>query len=127
MDEIKIEAQAEAAELKQELLDAGADPKRIKLLKNVINNVAFMKAELDRTIEDIGESSVAIPYDNGGGQAGIRENPVFKGYESLWKSYLQGIEKITAIIPQASESDLIDDDEKPKTVLELVRDKHKAV
>lgn len=97
---------------------------RINMLSSVIENVSWMKVKLDKTREAIKTSSVVIPYDNGGGQKGIRENPLFKGYESLWKSYISGMEKILAALPAEAQA-IKEEVEKPKTMLELVRNKHK--
>lgn len=97
---------------------------RVALLEPVLENTAWMKAKLDEARETIRNTSVAIPYDNGGGQTGIRENPLFKGYEALWKSYMSGMNVIMAQLPQnvvEKEAEQIDT---PKTVLQLVRAKH---
>lgn len=98
---------------------------RIELLAPVIENTAWMKAKLDEARELIRNASVAIPYDNGGGQTGIRENPLFKGYESLWKSYMSGLNVIMAALPREVVEKEAEEIETPKTVLQLVRDKHK--
>lgn len=114
-----------AAEEKQRLtsllFSCNVKQERIDALDAVIDNTAWMKAKLDETRETIRNTSVAIPYDNGGGQTGIRENPLFKGYESLWKSYMSGMNVIMAQLPQTvveKEAEKIDT---PKTVLQLVR------
>ena len=82
--------------------DAGISERRKDALMPVIENVAWMKLKLDETRETIADTSVAIPYDNGGGQSGIRENPLFKGYESLWKSYVTGMDRIFGLLPKES-------------------------
>lgn len=97
---------------------------KIEVLKAVIENVAWMKAKLDDAREQIRGTSVAIPYDNGGGQTGIRENPLFKGYSNLWKSYMSGLNIIMAALPQQVVEDEAKKIETPKTVLQLVREKH---
>ncbi len=47
----------------------------------------FMRAKLSSTAKLLENQPVAIPYDNGGGQCGIREHPAFSAYEKLLKSY----------------------------------------
>lgn len=89
----------------------------------VIENVEWMQAKLDDTRNKIAGTSVAIPYDNGGGQTGIRENPLFKGYESLWKSYISGVQLILSVLPKDAQVPQAD---APKTVLQLVRAKKKG-
>ena len=97
---------------------------RVMLLEAVIDNTAWMKAKLDEAREAIKNTSVAIPYDNGGGQTGIRENPLFKGYEGLWKSYMSGMNVIMSALPQKVVEKEAEQIETPKTVLQLVRAKH---
>lgn len=106
------------------LRNADISDNRIRALSPIIENTAWMKVKLDDTRDKIKTSSVVVPYDNGGGQKGIRENPLFKGYESLWKSYISGMEKILAALPAEAQA-IKEEVEKPKTMLELVRNKHK--
>lgn len=115
----------ESERLKSILSDAGISDKRINALEPIIENTAWMKVKLDETRELIKTSNVVIPYDNGGGQKGLRENPLFKGYESLWKSYMSGMGRILDCFPSErieKEAEIV---ESPKTVLELVRSKHR--
>ena len=123
--EIKIRAEEEQERITTILTEVGISDRRMRLLEPVILNTAWMKAKLDDAREAIKHSQIAIPYDNGGGQKGLRENPLFKGYESLWKSYMQGMNRILDCLPQEVieiETEVV---EKPKTVLELVRSNHR--
>lgn len=115
----------ESERLKTVLIDAGISEKRIKALEPIIENTAWMKLKLDETRELIKTSNVVIPYDNGGGQKGLRENPLYKGYESLWKSYMSGMSRILDCLPREYVEKEADKIETPKTVLELVRSKHR--
>lgn len=126
MDDTEIKARAEEEQKRIQTLlnEVGISDKRQKLLDPIILNTAWMKAKLDDAREAIKTSNIVISYDNGGGQKGIRENPLFKGYESLWRSYMAGMSKILDSLPQEviEQSVAI---EQPKTMLELVRNKHK--
>lgn len=115
----------EIKRIKSLLADFNVNEKRIQALDTVIENTAWMKIKLDDTREKINTSSVVIPYDNGGGQKGLRENPLFKGYESLWKSYMGGMEKILSCLPPEKIIEEVEQVERPKTVLELIQNKHK--
>jgi hypothetical protein len=99
MDELEIKARAEEEQnrITDLLSEVGISDKRMKLLEPIILNTAWMKAKLDDAREAIKNSNIVISYDNGGGQKGIRENPLFKGYESLWRSYMAGMAKILGI------------------------------
>lgn len=107
------------------LEEKGISDVRIRALSSVIENTAWMKVKLDEAREAVKTSNVVIPYDNGGGQKGLRENPLFKGYEALWKSYMAGMNKILECFPEEKIIEQTEIVESPKTVLELVRNKHK--
>lgn len=104
---------------------AGVSDKSIKLREAIIGNVAWMKIKLDDAREAIKTSNIVISYDNGGGQKGIRENPLYKGYENLWRSYMNGMNSILNALPESAADVRAKETEKPKTMLELVRNKHK--
>lgn len=124
-----VESSTFAEEENRRILDIlaanGMKETRIAALRPIIENVAWMKVKLDDTREKIKTSSVVVPYDNGGGQKGIRENPLFKGYESLWKSYMTGMCRILECLPAETVAQEEKQVESPATVLELVRKKHK--
>lgn len=73
-------------------------------LEAVIENLAFQRVKLEQTIDMIADQDLSITYDNGGGQKGIRENPAYRAYVSLWKSYLSGIEKVISAIPDEEQA-----------------------
>lgn len=125
MSSLEEKATAEVERLKRLLFDFGIEENRIELLDPLIQNTAWMKVKLEEAREAIKTSNVVIPYDNGGGQTGLRENPLFKGYESLFKSYMSGMRVILDNLPPQAEGVRKEEIEKPKTMLELVRDKHR--
>ncbi len=125
MIDIETIRREEEQRLRSLLFSYGISAKRIEMLGSVIENVAWMKAKLDDTREQIYDTSVAIPYDNGGGQKGIRENPLFKGYSGLWKSYMSGMNTIMGLLPKEIADAEAAQLEKPKTMLDMVREKHK--
>lgn len=137
MDDLREESLAEAktrttAEKERKrivrlLKAANVKDTRIKMLEPVIENTAWMKAKLDDAREQIRGSSIVIPYNNGGGQKGLRENPLFKGYENLWRCYATGMSKILEAMPQEVVQAEMKKEEPqaPSTVLDFVRAKHK--
>lgn len=122
--EIKERAEEEQKRITDILKSAGVSDKRMKVMEPVIQNTAWMKAKLDDARDAIKNSQIVISYDNGGGQKGIRENPLFKGYESLWKAYMNGMDRILSCLPQEVAKIEAEEAQKPKTMLELVRNKH---
>ena len=118
-------AKKEINRLKRLLLESGISDNRIKLIMPVIENTAWMKVKLDEAREVVRESSVVISYNNGGGQQGLRENPIYKGYESLWKSYMSGMNVILNSLPVEVVQKEVEKAEETKTMLEIIREKHK--
>lgn len=123
--EIKARAEKEQNRINDLLSDAGISDRRMKILKPIISNTAWMKAKLDDAMEAIKNSNIVIAYDNGGGQKGIRENPLFKGYEALWKSYMLGMNKILDSLPPEVVQTEITEESKPQNVLSIIRAKHR--
>jgi hypothetical protein len=123
--EIKARAEEEQNRIIELLNEVGISAKKMKLLEPIVLNTAWMKAKLDDAREAIKNSNIVISYDNGGGQKGLRENPLFKGYESLFKSYMSGMKQILDILPKQAEEVKSEELEKPQTMLELVRNKHR--
>ena len=123
--EIKQRATDEQKRIAAVLADAGLSEKRMKLLEPVILNTAWMKAKLDDARDAIKNSQIVISYDNGGGQKGIRENPLFKGYESLWRSYMAGMSRILDCLPPEVAKREEDAAEDHKTVLDIVLERRK--
>lgn len=123
--ELKRVAEAEKKRLRRVLEEAYVSEARRKVLQPVIENTAWMFAKLEDARATIKTSQVAIPYDNGGGQTGIRENPLFKGYTALWKSYMLGMGRILDALP--AEVRVIEQEQeemRPQTVLTMIRAKH---
>lgn len=122
--ELKARADEEKNRIVGILTEAGISERRMQMLGPVIDNVSWMKAKLDDSRALIKNSNIVVPYDNGGGQKGIRENPAFKGYEALWKSYMQGMNRILDTLPMEDVAAITDEEAKPKSVLSLVCEKY---
>ena len=73
------------------------EPTRARAVE-LAENVLWMEAKLANAREVIGKSSVAIPYDNGGGQRGIRKNPAFDGYNTLMSSYTKALKQLCEML-----------------------------
>lgn len=89
MDENKLtEAEAMCAGVPERMR-----PRAVELAENIL----LMEDRLADTRRGLATAQVVIPYDNGGGQTGIRENPAFKGYEALLKSYCSTVKQFIAL------------------------------
>lgn len=95
------------------LKDSNTPEAQVKMLEPVTANVAWMKVKLDSAMEQLRFQPVT--------------NKVFKEYESLWRAYMQGMNKILDALPeQKAEAEIEKEEEQaPTNILELVRMKHK--
>ena len=121
--ELRARAEQEQNRITRILNDAGISERRMQTLAPIIENVSWMRAKLDDSRDLIKNSNIVMPYDNGGGQRGIRENPAFKGYESLWKAYMQGMNRILDTLPP-EEIQAAVEETRPQTVLDTMRAKY---
>ena len=83
------------------LLDRADVPQQQRdVLAPVIDNMAWQRVKLDEAREEMQDASIVCHYNNGGGQTGERENPIFKAYINLWRAYMVGLEKYTSYLPK---------------------------
>lgn len=83
------------------LLDRADVPQQQRdVLAPVIDNMSWQRVKLDEAREEMQDASIVCHYDNGGGQSGERENPIFKAYINLWRAYMVGLEKYTSYLPK---------------------------
>lgn len=67
-------------------------------VRELAANALFMRRKLKELRADLAGQDPYIPYDNGGGQTGIRRNPAFDAYESLLKSYTATLRELREIL-----------------------------
>lgn len=121
MNELKVMQEHKRLE---SLLDRAAVPKQQRdVLAPVIDNMAWQRVKLDEAREEMREASVVCEYNNGGGQSGIRENPIFKAYINLWRAYMVGLEKFSSYLPKELQEEAAGDG---LSVLEQVKQMKKA-
>lgn len=130
MDQKNLEAavQKEKRRMIREIKKAKIPSEKLKTLDPIITNTAWMKVQLDEARDSIRDSELVVEYDNGGGQKGIRENPLYKGYEGLWRSYMLGMNRIIDSLPAAEKSaaaPAAEQPDKPENVLSIISAKHK--
>lgn len=123
--EIEKRCAAERRKLARFLSKNGLNEEKIKSLDPVILNVSWMKSKLDDARTAIGEDGITVEYDNGGGQTGVRENPAFRAYEALWKTYLSGLDALLKLLPEGAVEDPALSEVKPASALALVQGRRK--
>ena len=90
--------------------------------RELSENILFMRRKLRETRIGLEGQAVVIPYDNGGGQTGIRKNPAFDEYRDLLKSYQSAIMCLRQLLgldkPKEQKT------ERPKSELVKMRDRY---
>lgn len=96
------------SELKRlQTLTKDAIPKSLRdVAMPLLHNLAWQKVKLDEARRDLMGESLFVPYDNGGGQSGIREHPGFVAYNKLFTTFSRGIKQLTDLMDyEAAEAD----------------------
>lgn len=65
-------------------------------------SVLFMAAKLEESRKAMQNEPLVVPYDNGGGQSGIRENPHFTAYEKLMATYSKSLRHLAEIVEKGA-------------------------
>lgn len=89
----QTKTQSEVKRLQEITRDAIPDAMR-KVAMPLIHNIAWQKVKLDEARRDLMGESLFVPYDNGGGQSGIREHPGFQAYNRLFTTFQRGIKQL---------------------------------
>ena len=118
-------AKTEKNKLTRMLKAAGIKEEKLKMMQSVIANTAMMKAKLDDAQAEIEEAGLTEEYENGGGQSGVRANPVITAYSTLWKSYMAGMKVILDCLPDSAAAQKPKKPEEPKNMLQIVMEKRK--
>lgn len=86
---------------KAEMLVSGVHTLHDEALE-LAESVLFMAAKLEESRKAMKDEPIVIPYDNGGGQCGIRENPHYTAYEHLVTAYNKSLRQLTEIIEKGA-------------------------
>lgn len=106
----RIEAVVAEQERLQGLLDKAEVPQqKQEVLAPVMENMAWQRVKLSEAREEMRDASLVCDYDNGGGQTGVRENPIFKAYVNLFRAYMLGLEKFTSYLPKEMQEEAAGD------------------
>lgn len=68
-------------------------------------SVLFMASKLEESRKAMANEPIVVPYDNGGGQKGIRENPHFLAYEKLLNTYNRSFEQLKKTIENGKQTE----------------------
>ena len=91
----------ESGPSKAEILVSGVHTLHDEALE-LAESVVFMAAKLEESRKVMKNEPIVIPYDNGGGQSGIRENPHYTAYEHLVTAYTKSLRQLTEIVEKGA-------------------------
>lgn len=117
-NELKRQALRERNRLQKLLKQSSSE--RAQALKPLCENVGWLKARLDVAREEIGDAPLTVEYQHGEKQSGITENPAFRAYEGMFRSYVAGLAKIIDALPPAA-ADVAINKVSPQTKLALIK------
>lgn len=80
-----------------ELVERLPDHERTHI-RELAEDALFMRDKLAETRQELEGQSLTIPYDNGGGQEGVRKNPAFDAYEALMRSYQSVVSQLRELL-----------------------------
>lgn len=83
-------------------------PYAVELAENVVFQCAKL-AETRKTMER-SRQQLVMPYNNGGGQSGIRRNPIYDAYNQLMANYRKSLAQLTELLQQYGMEDARGDD-----------------
>ena len=86
---------------KAEILVSGVHVLHDEALE-LAETVVFMAEKLEESRKAMKDEPIVIPYDNGGGQTGIRENPHYTAYEHLVTAYNKSLRQLTEIVEKGT-------------------------
>lgn len=91
-----------------DLLSASDVPKlKRDALEGVVNEIAWQRVKLEDTRKLIADAAVVCEYQNGETQKGTHENPLFRGYNALYRSYMQGVSVFLSYLPKDLEGEVV--------------------
>ena len=86
---------------KAEILVSGVKVMHDQALE-LAESVVFMAAKLEESRKAMANEPLVVPYDNGGGQTGLRENPHFAAFEKLMNTYTRSLAQLTQIVEKGT-------------------------
>ena len=75
-------------------------------------NVVFQCRKLAETRKAMqkNNSQLVVAYNNGGGQSGIRKNPIYEAYNQLMANYRKSLQQLTDLLQEYGMEDVQADD-----------------
>ena len=89
---------------KAEIIVSGVTTMHDEALE-LAESVLFMAAKLEESRKQMEHEPLVVPYDNGGGQSGIRENPHFSAFEKLVKTYTHSLAQLNTIVSNGKQTE----------------------
>ena len=68
-------------------------------------SVLFMADKLKEARKTMAGEPLVIPYDNGGGQMGIRENPHYAAFEKLMNTFVRSLDQLRKTVESGKQTE----------------------
>lgn len=85
------------------LRSQGIPDEQVKLLGPTIDHIVWLEEKMDQGRNLIAASAIVVPYDNGGGQSGIRKNPAYEAIHRMTSSYNATMKTLEDVIRMYAE------------------------
>ncbi len=82
------------------------DANKLEFVSNQIEDLAWLIVACDELKEDINKVGTVVPYNNGGGQFGFKENPDVKTLIAYQKNKIAITKQLIELVPVKSKSRL---------------------
>lgn len=107
-----------------EALCAGIPEKLRPYATELAENVVFQCAKLAETRKAMekNRSQLIVAYNNGGGQSGIRKNPIYEAYNQLMANYRKSLAQLTELLQAYGMEDAKSDDSPLARILAAAAD-----
>ena len=83
-------------------------PYAVELAENVV--FQCRKLAETRKAMDGSKQQLIVAYDNGGGQRGVRKNPIYEAYNQLMQNYRKSLAQLTELLQTYGMDDAKDED-----------------
>lgn len=91
---------------------AGVPDKLRPYATELAENVVFQCGKLAETRKAMAKSNqqLIVAYNNGGGQSGVRKNPIYEAYNQLMANYRKSLAQLTDLLREYGMEDPRDED-----------------
>ena len=84
------------------------DENKLKFVMTLIDRLAWLNVSVKELEDNIDKNGTTIPYDNGGGQSGIKDNPDVKTLIQYTRNITTITKQLVDLVPADSKESKLD-------------------